>query len=547
YTANTTIDLSDVTAKYIRLTAKSNWNMGMIPQYGLSEVRFTYLPVQAREPQPANGQADTDLDVTLDWRNGRRAAAHELYVSADRAAVVDGSALIDTLDESRYELGDLNFGSIYYWKVDEVNDAGPSSWEGDIWSFSTIEYAMVEDFETYNDDIDAGTTIFDTWLDGWVNDNGSTVGYFDAPFAERSIVNTGRQSMPLAYDNTVSPWYSEAERTFDSPQDWAANGANTLVVYFQGKPGSFEELPSGKILMGAAGADIWNAADEFRFAYKQLNGNGSLVARVESVANTDPWAKAGVMIRETLDAGSAFAAVYATPGNGCRYQGRLTTDAAAVSDTSVATAEQMAMTVPYWVKMERVGDAFNGYYSTDGENWTAMSWNPQTIAMGANVYIGLAVTSHLAGVLTSAEFSDTATTGNVTGQWAVETIGPEQPEGNSGDTLYVAVEDAAGKVKVVTHPSGEAATLLGGWNEWRIPFSDLSGVNLSRVDTMYIGVGDRNNPTAGGTGMIYIDTIQVGHPGSVDPGRFHRCFQWLAFLCRQFPEPYGWFRRSSQS
>jgi len=78
--------------------------------------------------------------------------------------------------------------------------------------------------------------------------------------------------------------------------------------------------------------------------------------------------------------------------------------------------------------------------------------------------------------------------------------------------LYVAVEDSNGNVKTVTHPSGETATFLGGWNEWQIPFSDLSGVNLSRVETMYIGVGDRNAPSAGGSGLVYIDDIQFGHP-----------------------------------
>ncbi len=109
-------------------------------------------------------------------------------------------------------------------------------WAGDLWSFSTLEYALIDGFETYDDEVDAGTTIFDTWIDGWVNDNGSTVGYFDAPFAEQTIVRSGKQSMPLQYDNTVSPFYSEAERTFDTAQNWTGNGADTLVLYFQGVP-----------------------------------------------------------------------------------------------------------------------------------------------------------------------------------------------------------------------------------------------------------------------------------------------------------------------
>ncbi len=505
YVANTVVDMAGVAAKYVRLVVNSGY--GVLGQYGLSEVRFTYTPVQAREPQPADGATGVDPDATLRWRAGREATSHDVYFGTD----AEDLPLADSVAEATFSPGSLDFGTTYYWRVDEVGD---EAWAGELWSFSTLQYALIDGFEEYNDDVDAATTIFDTWIDGWVNGNGSTVGYFDAPFAEKTIVHSGAQSMPLQYDNSNSPFYSEATRTFNSAQNWTGNGADTLMVYFQGVPGAFAELASGKIVMGAAGADIWNAADEFRFAYKPLNGDGSIVALVESVANTNAWAKGGVMIRETLDAGSAFAAVYATPGNGCRYQARLATDAAAVSDSSVATAEQIALNAPHWVKIERVGNEFNGYYSTDGENWTSMSWNPQTIAMASNVYVGLALTSHSAGVLASAEFSDVATTGNVSGQWAVETIGPEQPEGNAPASLYVTLEDAAGKTATVTHPAGEGAVFLGGWNAWPISYNDLAGVNLSRIEAMTIGVGNPTNPVAGGTGIVYIDDIGFGKPAA---------------------------------
>ncbi len=72
-------------------------------------------------------------------------------------------------------------------------------------------------------------TIFDTWIDGWTNGSGSTVGYFDAPFAEQTIVHGGHQSMPLFYDGA-----SYADFTIDGSQDWTAGGATTLVVYFRG-------------------------------------------------------------------------------------------------------------------------------------------------------------------------------------------------------------------------------------------------------------------------------------------------------------------------
>ncbi|HRS12180.1 MAG TPA: discoidin domain-containing protein [Sedimentisphaerales bacterium] len=503
YAANTVIDLGGIAARFVRFIINSGH--GVMGQYGLSEVRFTYVPVQARQPQPADGATGVEPDALLSWRAGREATSHEVYFGTD----AENLTLADSVTAASFSPDTLDFGTTYYWRVDE---AGAELWPGEVWSFSTQEYALIDGFEDYTDDLEAGEAIFDTWVDGWVNNTRSTVGYLTAPFAEQTIVRTGRQSMPLQYDNSKSPFYSETTRTFDSAQNWSGSSANTLVLYFRGVPGPFLELADGKIIMGAAGTDIWNTADEFRFAYKPLSGNGSIVALIESVSRAVDWTKAGVMIRETLEAGSAFAAVYATPDYGCRYQARLTTGAAAVSDSGVVTAEQTALRPPYWVKIERVGSSFNGYYSTDGANWTAMAWNPQTIAMGANVYIGLAVTSHSAGVLASAEFSGVATTGNVNGGWLVETIGAAQPAGNGAGQLYVTLEDASGKTATVSHPAGAGAVFLAGWNEWAIPYSALAGVNLSRIEAMTIGVGNRTSPAAGGTGIVYIDDIGYGKP-----------------------------------
>ena len=63
YTANTTVDFGGVPAKYVRLNVNSGW--GMMGQFGLSEVRFLYIPAQAREPQPADGAADVEAGTAL--------------------------------------------------------------------------------------------------------------------------------------------------------------------------------------------------------------------------------------------------------------------------------------------------------------------------------------------------------------------------------------------------------------------------------------------------------------------------------------------------
>jgi len=511
YTHNTTVNLGGISAQYVKLTIETTW--GGLPQTGLSEVRFFSIPVQAREPQPASGGTGVALDATLNWRPGREAASHNVYFGTDKDAVTNGTTPAVTLTEHQYNPADLLFGTTYYWKVDEIGAAAtPGTQAGEVWSFTTREYTTVEDFESYTDDIEAKTTIFDTWIDGVTNGlSGSTVGYLQAPFAERTIVHSGKQAMPLEYNNVKTPYYSETERTFAPVQNWTGNGANTLVLYFQGRAAGFLDKGAGSFVVGGGGTDIWNVADQFRFAAKRLAGNGAIVAKVEGVVNTDPWAKAGVMIRENLTPGSKFAAVYATPGNAVRYQARLLTDSAATSDTAVATAEQIALKTPVWVKIERTGNSLNGYYSTDGVKWTAMSWNPQTINMAAaSVYIGLCVTSHNANALTMGEFSNVATTGGVTGAWEVAEIGVAQP-GNAAGQLYVVVQDSAGKSKVVNHPD-PAATTLVGWQEWQIPLSDLSGVNLAAVKKLTIGVGDRANPKAGGAGRLYLDDIGFGRP-----------------------------------
>jgi regulation of enolase protein 1 (concanavalin A-like superfamily) len=500
YMANTIIDLEGVAAKYVRLTVGSGW--GMMGQYGLSEVRFLYVPAQAREPQPADGNTNIAVDTALAWRSGRDAVVHEVYFSADEAAVADGLALADAVSTTSYQPSNIEFGNVYYWKINEVNEAdAASSWEGDLWSFSTQEFAVVEDFESYDDE---DNRIYDGWVDGWVNETGSTVGYLEESFAERTIVNSGRQSMPLEYNNAAAPYYSEAEHDFGSG-NWTTNGADTVAVSFQGRPVTFVERTDGSVLLGAGGADIWGGSDQFRFAYKELSGDGSIVARIDSLVNSNDWAKAGVMIRQNLNANAINAGIFVTPANGISFQYRTT---AGADSANVAEA---GLAAPYWVKLTRSGDIFTAQYSADGVTWIDLAAASDVeISMSGTVYIGLALTSHDAGIMTSAAFSNVTTAGSVGGTWQTEAIGVAQP-GNDAESFYVVVEDTNGRSATVTHPDPEAA-LATTWRQWQIPLSAFAGVNMASVKTMAIGLGDRNNPTAGGTGLIYIDDIGFGTP-----------------------------------
>jgi len=121
YAANTTVAFNGVAAKYVKITANSNWGGGgFFNQYGLSEVRFTAIPVSARVPYPDSGATDVDLDVILGWKAGREAASHEVYISTDP----DAMTLAGPVTEPAFDTAslDLALGQTYHWRVDEVND-----------------------------------------------------------------------------------------------------------------------------------------------------------------------------------------------------------------------------------------------------------------------------------------------------------------------------------------------------------------------------------------------------------------------------------------
>ncbi len=235
YRANTTVEFGGAAARYVRITVHSNWG-GVLQKYGLSEVRFLVIPAFARHPVPADEATGVDPRSVLNWRAGREAAVHKVYVSTDVNEVINGTALAGTVSEPSFDAdGMLALGQTYYWKVDEVNDAeDPTIWAGDVWSFSTSAFLSVDDMESYDDQPEQGTRIYETWLDGWdVPTNGSQVGHDSAPFAEQTIIHGGLQSMPLHYDNSTAS-YSEAARTFDEPQDWTQYGAKGLTLWFYG-------------------------------------------------------------------------------------------------------------------------------------------------------------------------------------------------------------------------------------------------------------------------------------------------------------------------
>jgi hypothetical protein len=484
-------------------------------------------------PNPADGAVDVNPTPILTWIAGAVATSHEVYFGTDTDAVKNATKNSPeykgpkALGEESYDPGKLLLDKTYYWRIDEVNDTNPDSpWPGNVWSFTTGNFFIIDDFEDYNtgenqiwyawhDGLGYGSLGADPYFPG--NGTGSAVGdETTASFTEETIVHSGGQSMPLNYDNGKQDYmkYSEVELTLSAVHDWTAEDVAELSIWFRGYPasvGSFVEGPVGTYTMTGSGADIWAVngveADEFHFAYKMLNGAGSIIAKIESVENTNAWAKAGVMIRESLNPDSAHAFACVTPGNGIASQYRPST-----GGTS-GNFNQTGLAAPYWVKLERsISGLFTVSHSTDGTNWQPVTGaTAQNIIMGSNVYTGLALTSHDAAQTCQAVFSNVTTTGNVTGQWVDQDIGIES---NDLEPLYVAVSNIAGTPAVVVH-NDPAAAQINTWTEWIIPLQAFAdqGINLTDVDRIAIGLGTQGNMTTpGGSGKMFIDDIRLYQP-----------------------------------
>jgi len=246
-------------------------------------------------PNPSNGAVDIEHTAILTWSPGVFAASHEVYFGTDKEAVKNADTSspeykgTGDLGSESYEPEKLLWDVTYYWRIDEANNTHPDSpWTGSLWSFTTANFLIVEDFESYNDldpaDPDSNR-IFNVWLDGYDDPtNGSLVGYDTAPFAEQTIVHGGNQSMPLYYDNSVG--YSEATLTLTYPRDWTENGVNRLTIWFRG--------------------DSDNAAETLYFA---LNGSTVVTHDNPNAAQIDRWTEWNIDLQAFADQGVNLANV----------------------------------------------------------------------------------------------------------------------------------------------------------------------------------------------------------------------------------------------
>ncbi|MDT8301085.1 MAG: LamG domain-containing protein [Sedimentisphaerales bacterium] len=241
-------------------------------------------------PSPAD-KATKDIDevLPLNWSPGDNVSEHDVYFGTDETAVDNADTSDTTVYRGRQSAAGYTppegvewGGGPYYWRIDEVSTDGTIN-KGRIWSFIVADYLTVDDMESYND-INEGepgsNRIYLAWLDGFDNPsiNGSVVGYPNPPFAEQTIVHSGNQSMPFAYDNAVGK--SEAQKTLTSRKDWTAEGVGTLTIWF-----------------------IGDAANAPEAMYVMLNGNAAVDNDYPDAAQAGTWTQWNIDLQAFADQG----------------------------------------------------------------------------------------------------------------------------------------------------------------------------------------------------------------------------------------------------
>jgi hypothetical protein len=368
------VALNGLVATHIRLRAVSNFSGRS--QYGLSEVRILYLPVRAREPEPTDGAENVLPGMALNWRSGREAGTHDVLIGTDMNVL---TLVGDDITETSF-MPDLVLSETYYWQLLETDVAELA---GDIWSFTTQDYLVVDDFESYNT---TDRQIWEIWLDGLGfgmpgtpnfnpgNGTGSAVGDESSPsYMEETIVHDGSKSVPLAYNNSVVSISEITAKTSDLSigPDWSRANIKALTLYIHGG----KENLGGQLYVKLNGVRKDQSADLIGEYWQEVNIDlASFGVDLQNVTSlTIGIAGAGSSGLVYID----NIRLYPSRCIPQKVPGDLTGDC-------IVDEEDLAVIADNWLKktlsVEYMFDT--GFSDTSGNNRTGIGQNNPTVANG---------------------------------------------------------------------------------------------------------------------------------------------------------------------
>jgi hypothetical protein len=467
-----------------------------------------------------------------------------VYFSADKTAVTDGADEADkgTVIDPNYAPDGVGPLATYYWRVDEIV-AGGGLQVGDVWSFTTI--GPVDDFESYTNEV--GTRAFEVWVDGIGftmpepgnpgNGTGAAVGHdiwsagtTYATIMESNTVHGGLQSLPVYYDNTVSPYYSEIERTWPANEDWMTSGADTLTLYVQGPARDFE-IRRATPMIDAEVEDLWQTAS---IQYIDILIDGTAADGPEDSSGSFRTLYDSEYLYVLVDVNDETLVQDSDPAQGWDddrielfIDGNNSKDAEQDGQNDYQYCFRwnhgQVETPVEWYRSPAslqgveyaVATTETGYRFEIKLPWSTMIGGAPEDGdlIGIDVMIG--DDDDGGGRDTQVSWHLASGSPHTPSMWGTALIG--QASVGASDRLYVALRDAFNRTGIVSNSDPNAIT-GSDWVEWKIALSDFSdaGVDLASVRTMYIGVGDRVNPAAGEAGMILLDDIYLTKPAPTE-------------------------------
>lgn len=308
-------------------------------------------------------------------------------------------------------------------------------------------------------------------------------------FKLKTLVVTGL----VALVATIAIGVSTASADTTLPMPWQTSDIGSVGV-----AGS-ASYQGNTFTVKGSGVDIWSNADSFRYVYQPLNGDGEITARVASQQNTDGWALAGVMIRETLNANSREAIAAVTPSNGASFTWRAKTgNSSSYADGNTASA-------PYWVRLNRTGNFFTAYKSTNGTTWT--QYAKKSISMGSSAYVGLAVTSHNNSTLATDTFDNVSVATADTIAPTVSVSAPADEATVSGSTTVTAnATDNVGVQSVQFKLDGTTLGSADTTSPYTVTWDTTTATNGSHALTA-VATDTSGNVTASSTVNVTVNNV----------------------------------------
>jgi hypothetical protein len=307
----------------------------------------------------------------------------------------------------------LVHGQAYTYRLVPIDDLGPVDSAAVILSAGALNFIPVANPDTLA--ITTGDTGVINVLSNdsdWDKDPLTITSFTQGAFG--TVTASGGSS--LRYTRTLTSSTADTF-TYTISDGFGATSTGTVTVTFASS-GAIGIFPSGANIgspaksgsagyaMGeytivAGGTDIWNTSDQFYYLHRPETGDVELIARVDSFDSVNDWGKAGIMFRNGTAANEAFAMVMVRPDDTVGFQWRTAAGASAGWNGSL----QGAAGVVKYIRLVRQADTFKAYYSTNGTSWTQVG-STKTITMSSAIEVGLAVTSHDAGTLGTAHFSN---------------------------------------------------------------------------------------------------------------------------------------------